>query len=175
VRALSTARHTSCVARGGGSRNHGRPGNLGPPRRAKLPNGSCSGRIVTDVVVDFFEAKKRLRQQETVWGPPPIQKTLALAEEFRRNPPVQFDVAGAGDGVMEQLVRHRQPKGTETDRLSYTPPRRPPTRPRKGSFARSSRSASGTSFRSASVICAAPSARLSSTTMPSATTRACGT
>jgi hypothetical protein len=49
-----------------------------------VPNGSCSGRIVTDVVVDFFDAKKRLRPAERVWGPPPIQKTLTLAEEFRR-------------------------------------------------------------------------------------------
>jgi hypothetical protein len=36
------------------------------------------------VVIDIFEAKKRLGQQERVWGRPPIQKTLALAEEFRR-------------------------------------------------------------------------------------------
>jgi hypothetical protein len=49
-----------------------------------LPNGTCSGRIVTDVVVDFFEAKRRLRLQEKAWEPPPVQKTLALAEEFRR-------------------------------------------------------------------------------------------
>jgi hypothetical protein len=38
---------------------------------------------VTDVVVDFCEAKQRLRPKERVWGPPPIQATLALAEELR--------------------------------------------------------------------------------------------
>jgi len=56
------------------------------PRRAEseLPNGACSGRIVTDVVIDFYEAKKRLKPQEKAWRPAPIQKTLALAEEFRR-------------------------------------------------------------------------------------------
>jgi hypothetical protein len=39
---------------------------------------------VTDVVIDFFETKKRLRTREKLWGPPPVQKTLALAEEFSR-------------------------------------------------------------------------------------------
>jgi hypothetical protein len=38
---------------------------------------------VTDVVVDFCEARQRLRQKERAWGPPPIQATLALADEFR--------------------------------------------------------------------------------------------
>jgi ParB-like chromosome segregation protein Spo0J len=40
---------------------------------------------VTDVVIDFHDAKKRLKSQEKVWPPAPIQKTLALAEEFRRH------------------------------------------------------------------------------------------
>jgi hypothetical protein len=44
------------------------------------------------------------------------------------NPPVRFDVAGAADGAMQRLVRYRQPKGTETDRPSCTPPRRLPAR-----------------------------------------------
>jgi hypothetical protein len=39
---------------------------------------------VTDVVIDFFEAKERLRREERRWEPPPIQKTLVLAEEFQR-------------------------------------------------------------------------------------------
>jgi hypothetical protein len=34
--------------------------------------------------VDFFEVKKRLKLRETAWQPAPIQKTIALAEEFRR-------------------------------------------------------------------------------------------
>ena len=70
----------------------------GPPG-PKLPNGACSGRIVTDVVVDFFEAKKRLRQQEKAWGPPPIQKTLALAEKFRR----QLDAGGVNQSGLAHL------------------------------------------------------------------------
>jgi hypothetical protein len=49
-----------------------------------LPNGSCSGRIVTDVVIDFFAAKKRPRPREERCGPPPVQKALALADEFRQ-------------------------------------------------------------------------------------------
>jgi hypothetical protein len=40
--------------------------------------------MVTDVVIDFFDAKKRLGHAELTWKPPPIQKTLALAEEFQR-------------------------------------------------------------------------------------------
>jgi hypothetical protein len=60
------------------------------PRWSELPNGACSGRIVTDVVIDFYEAKKWLKPQEKAWQPPPIQRTLALAEEFRR----QLDAGG---------------------------------------------------------------------------------
>lgn len=52
--------------------------------RVWLPTGSCSGRIVTDVVIDYFAAKKRLRREERTWEAPPIQKTLALAEDFQR-------------------------------------------------------------------------------------------
>ncbi len=36
------------------------------------------------MVIDLHEAKKRLKPQEKVWKPPPVQKTLALAAEFRR-------------------------------------------------------------------------------------------
>jgi hypothetical protein len=60
------------------------------PDGSELPNGACSGRIVTDVVIDLFAAKKLLKQQENVWEPPPIQRTLALAEDFRR----QLDAGG---------------------------------------------------------------------------------
>lgn len=49
-----------------------------------LPTDACSGRIVTDVVIDFLAAKRRLRPKERVFEAPPIQKTIALAEEFRR-------------------------------------------------------------------------------------------
>ena len=34
-----------------------------------------------------------------------------------RNGPVRFEAAGAGNGFTVRLVRHRQTKGTETDRL----------------------------------------------------------
>ena len=53
---------------------------------------------MTDVVIDFHDAKKRLKSREKVWQPPPIQKTLALAEEFRR----QLD---AGDVNRSGLAR----------------------------------------------------------------------
>lgn len=49
-----------------------------------LPTGTCSGRNVSDVVIDLAVARKRFRPGERIWGPPPVQKTLALAEEFRR-------------------------------------------------------------------------------------------
>lgn len=45
---------------------------------------------MTDVVIDFHDSKKRLKSREKVWQPAPIQKTLALAEEFRR----QLDAGG---------------------------------------------------------------------------------
>jgi hypothetical protein len=48
-----------------------------------LPDGACGGRTASDVVIDFRDAKKRLKSQEEVWKPAPIQTTLALAEEFR--------------------------------------------------------------------------------------------
>jgi hypothetical protein len=64
-----------------------------------LPNGACSGRIVTDVVIDFYDAKRRLKPQESVWQPPPIQRTLALAEEFRR----QLDTGGVNQSGLAHL------------------------------------------------------------------------
>jgi hypothetical protein len=45
---------------------------------------------VSDVVIDLYEAKKRLKPREKPWEPPPIQRSLALAEEFRR----QLDAGG---------------------------------------------------------------------------------
>lgn len=53
---------------------------------------------MTEVVIDLFEAKKRLRP-EKVWGPPPIQRTLALAEEFRR----QLDAGGVNQADLARL------------------------------------------------------------------------
>jgi hypothetical protein len=45
-----------------------------------LPNGSCSGRIVADVVVSLHKARKRLRTGKL--KEPRIVRQLALAEEF---------------------------------------------------------------------------------------------
>jgi len=45
-----------------------------------------------------------------------------------RNPPVRFDVAGAGDGVMEPLNGHEARNGGHSQGASCTPPRRSPTR-----------------------------------------------
>ena len=44
------------------------------------------------------------------------------------NPPVRFDVAGAGDGVMEPLNGHEAGNGGHSQGASCTPPRRSPTR-----------------------------------------------
>ena len=55
----------------------------------KLPNGACHAENITDVVLDFLEAKKRLKSQKSVPARP-IRKPLALAEEFRR----QLDAGG---------------------------------------------------------------------------------
>ncbi len=40
-----------------------------------------------------------MRPKERVWGPPPIQKTLALAEEFRR----QLDAGGVNQSGLAHL------------------------------------------------------------------------
>jgi len=53
---------------------------------------------VTDVVIDFYEAKKRLKPREKAWQPPPVQRTLALAEEFRR----QLDAGGVNQSGLAQ-------------------------------------------------------------------------
>jgi hypothetical protein len=45
------------------------------------------------------------------------------------NPPVRFDVAGAGDGVMEALNGQEAGNGGHSQGASCTPPRRSPTRP----------------------------------------------
>jgi hypothetical protein len=44
------------------------------------------------------------------------------------NPPVRFDVAGAGDGVMDPLNGHEAGNGGHSQGESCTPPRRSPTR-----------------------------------------------
>ncbi len=53
---------------------------------------------MTDVVIDFFEAKKRMKPQQKAWQPPPIQRTLALAEDFRR----QLDAGGVNQSGLAQ-------------------------------------------------------------------------
>ena len=50
------------------------------PEDCWLPTEGCSGRIVTRVVIDLREAKKRLRGKEI--RPAPIVAQLALAEEM---------------------------------------------------------------------------------------------
>ena len=47
------------------------------------------------------------------------------------NPHAACEEAGAGNGMMERRVRHRQPKGTATDGSSCTLPRQPSTLPPK--------------------------------------------
>jgi hypothetical protein len=102
-----------------------------PLEGQKLPSGACSGRIVTDVVIDFCEAKKRLKPQERAWQPPPIQQTLALAEEFRR----QLDAGGVnqaglarGHGLtrarVTQVLNLLKLHPTILDFLRVTPPGR---------------------------------------------------
>ena len=39
---------------------------------------------MSEVVIDLAAARKRFRPGERRWGPPPVQKTLALADDFRR-------------------------------------------------------------------------------------------
>ena len=50
-----------------------------------LPNGTCSGRILSSFVIDLGEARKRLRPEELDESRvPPVTKALALADEFQK-------------------------------------------------------------------------------------------
>ena len=49
---------------------------------SKLPNGVCSGRILSGFVIDIGEARKRLRAKKL--EPPTVVKRLAQAEEWQR-------------------------------------------------------------------------------------------
>ncbi|MCP4444929.1 MAG: hypothetical protein GY811_06225 [Myxococcales bacterium] len=52
---------------------------------ASLPNGVCSGRILSGFVIDLEKARKRLRPKELDTNcVPPVTKALALADEFQR-------------------------------------------------------------------------------------------
>ncbi len=51
----------------------------------KLPNGVCSGRILSGVVIDLEKARKRLRPKDLDKSlVPPVTKALALADEFQK-------------------------------------------------------------------------------------------
>jgi hypothetical protein len=84
---------------------------------------------VTEVVIDFHDAKKRLKSRENVRQPPPIQRTLALADEFRR----QLDAGGVnqaglarGHGLtrarVTQVLNLLKLHPTILDFLRVTPP-----------------------------------------------------
>jgi hypothetical protein len=55
--------------------------------------------MVTDIVIDFLATKRRLRPKERLWGPPPIQKTLALVDEFKR----QLDAGSVNQSGLAHL------------------------------------------------------------------------
>jgi hypothetical protein len=57
----------------------------------------------------------------------PMEDASAVSRDAG-NPPVRFDVAGAGDGVMEPLNGHEAGNGGHSQGASCTPPRRSPTR-----------------------------------------------
>ena len=57
----------------------------------------------------------------------PMEDAFAVSRDAG-NPPVRFDVAGAGDGVMEPLNGHESGNGGHSQGASCTPPRRSPTR-----------------------------------------------
>ena len=57
----------------------------------------------------------------------PMEDAFAVSRDAG-NPPVRFDVAGAGDGVMEPLNGHEAGNGRHSQGASCTPPRRSPTR-----------------------------------------------
>jgi hypothetical protein len=67
-----------------GSTKQERPENVGPLRENQLHLTSSSARIVDEVVIDFYAAKKRLRARPVVWPVPPILAMLALADDFQR-------------------------------------------------------------------------------------------
>lgn len=50
-------------------------------------------------MIDFLAAKKRLRPKERLFEAPPIQKTLALAEDFRR----LLDAGGVNQSGLARL------------------------------------------------------------------------
>ncbi len=64
---------------------------------------------MSDVVIDFYEAKRRLRAQERVWPAPPIRKTLALAEEFRR----QLDSGKINQAGLSHMYGVSRPRVTQ--------------------------------------------------------------
>ena len=57
----------------------------------------------------------------------PMEDASAVSRDAG-NPPVRFDVAGAGDGVMEPLNGHEAGNGGHSQGASCTPPRRSPPR-----------------------------------------------
>jgi hypothetical protein len=57
----------------------------------------------------------------------PMEDAFAVSR-MRGNPPVRFDVAGAGDGLMEPLNGHEAGNGGHSQGASCSPPRRSPTR-----------------------------------------------
>jgi hypothetical protein len=64
---------------------------------------------VTDVVIDFLSAKRRLRPKERLWGPPPIQKTLALADAFQR----QLDAENVNQSGLAHLYGFTRARVTQ--------------------------------------------------------------
>ena len=52
---------------------------------AWLPNGTCSGRILSGFVIDLGEARKRLHPKELDESlVPPVTKALVFADEFQK-------------------------------------------------------------------------------------------
>jgi hypothetical protein len=85
VRRLPRTQRTPADAMDGpwGRTSHAGRGNLGPLRKTWLHPTSSSARIVDEVVIDFYAAKKRLRARPVVWPVPPILAMLALADHFQ--------------------------------------------------------------------------------------------
>jgi hypothetical protein len=80
------------------------------------------GESLTDGSVVERESMPQLNGRIT-----PMEDAFAVSRDAG-NPPVRFDVAGAGDGVMEPLNGHEAGNGRHSQGASCTPPRRSPTR-----------------------------------------------
>ena len=114
---------------------------------AKEGHGPWSGKpMLAPVVASAVVSARPSAMQQGTHGPAVARSSSArpfVGESMRlvREPdalvaPVRFDERGVETEAMAKLVRHRQPKGADTDMLRLPPPRHTSTLPRSPSASR---------------------------------------